>query len=200
MFLAVVGRAGVVGISVPGRLKREEAARAALAAEVAAFGPRFEQFKGAVRDVDRQLVVHRLSRGRPRPPRAGSRSRAASTSSTSRATAAGKGTRDQSARSSTRRRSCTRRRSSRSRIDDKRATFSLPAVPPGVAQPFDVTLPDVAPAAAQKAFFALESSTINFASSTTRKRSRRRTSRHRQAAEIAPPTARRRGRPCRRSC
>ena len=34
------------------RLKREEAARAALAAEVAALGPRFEQFKGAVRDVE----------------------------------------------------------------------------------------------------------------------------------------------------
>ena len=38
------------------RLKREEAARAALAAEVAAFGPRFEQFKDAVRDVNRQLT------------------------------------------------------------------------------------------------------------------------------------------------
>src|SRR3954453_14834829 len=37
------------------RLQREEAARAALAAEVTAFGPRFEQFKGAVRDVGKQL-------------------------------------------------------------------------------------------------------------------------------------------------
>ena len=57
------------------------------------------------------------------------------------------------------------------RIDEHRATFTLPRVPPGIAQPFEVTLPDVAPAAeAKKAFFALDSSTINFASSTTRKR------------------------------
>jgi hypothetical protein len=38
-----------------GRLRREEAARAALATEVAAVGPRFEQFKSAVRDVGKQL-------------------------------------------------------------------------------------------------------------------------------------------------
>ena len=37
------------------RLRREEAARAALAAEVTAFGPRFEQFKAAVRDVGKQI-------------------------------------------------------------------------------------------------------------------------------------------------
>src|SRR5436309_3172716 len=37
------------------RLQREEAARAALAHEVAGFSPRFEQFKGAVRDVGKQL-------------------------------------------------------------------------------------------------------------------------------------------------
>src|SRR3954470_13922400 len=37
------------------RLRREEAARAALATDVAAFGPRFEQFKSAVRDVGKQL-------------------------------------------------------------------------------------------------------------------------------------------------
>ena len=57
------------------------------------------------------------------------------------------------------------------RVDEKRATFTLPKVPPGIAQPFEVTLPDIAPATAQKAFIALESSTINFASSTTSKRS-----------------------------
>src|SRR5262249_10346381 len=39
-----------------GRLRREEAARRALAAEVAAIGPRFEQFKAAVRDVNRELT------------------------------------------------------------------------------------------------------------------------------------------------
>ena len=30
------------------------------------------------------------------------------------------------------------------RIDEHRATFTLARVPPGVAQPFEVTLPDVA--------------------------------------------------------
>src|SRR4051794_6822901 len=37
------------------RLQHEEAARAKLATELAAFGPKFEQFKAAVRDVDRHL-------------------------------------------------------------------------------------------------------------------------------------------------
>jgi hypothetical protein len=56
------------------------------------------------------------------------------------------------------------------RIDERRGTFALTRVPPGVAQPFEVTIADVAPGEAKKAFFALDSSTINFASSTTRKR------------------------------
>ena len=56
------------------------------------------------------------------------------------------------------------------RIDEHRATFALPRVPPGIAQPFEVTLPTWRSPAAKKAFFALDSSTINFASSTTRKR------------------------------
>ena len=42
-------------------------------------------------------------------------------------------------------------------------------MPPGVAQPFEVALPDVAPADAKRAYLALDSSTISFASSTTRK-------------------------------
>jgi hypothetical protein len=56
------------------------------------------------------------------------------------------------------------------RIDEHRGTFALTKVPPAVAQPFEVTVPDVAIADAKKAFVALDSSTINFASSTTRKR------------------------------
>ena len=151
------------------RLKREEAARAALAAEVAAFGPRFEQFKGAVRDVNRQLasnVFHQVDTATAgwQPISGGFYVIDIS------ATAAGKGTRvvgkivnptsvvHEAAQFSI-------------RVDDKRATFTLPKVPPGIAQPFEVTLPDIAPAAVQKAFLALESSTINFASSTTSKRS-----------------------------
>ena len=55
------------------------------------------------------------------------------------------------------------------KIGEHEATFSLPHVPPGVAQPFDVALPDVAPADAKRAYLALASSTISFASSTTRK-------------------------------
>ncbi|HEX4403802.1 MAG TPA: hypothetical protein VH560_03175 [Polyangia bacterium] len=55
------------------------------------------------------------------------------------------------------------------KIGDHRATFTLPKVPPAVAQPFDVALPDVVPAAATRAYVALDSSTISFSSSTTRK-------------------------------
>jgi hypothetical protein len=150
------------------RLQREEAARAALAAEVAAFGPRFEQFKGAVRDVGKQLSTTvfqqvDLAAAGWQPIQGGFYVIDLSLS------AAGKGTKisgkivnptsvvHETAQFSV-------------RIDEHRATFALPRVPPGVAQPFDVTVADVDPAAAKKAFFALDSSTINFASSTTRKR------------------------------
>src|SRR5262245_65611902 len=54
MFVLIVG-ALASSSYLFGRLRREEAQRAALEKEVAAFGPRFEQFKGAVRDVGRQL-------------------------------------------------------------------------------------------------------------------------------------------------
>jgi hypothetical protein len=55
------------------------------------------------------------------------------------------------------------------KIGEHRATFSLPRVPPAIAQPFEVALPDVAPADAKRAYFALDSSTISFSSSTTRR-------------------------------
>jgi hypothetical protein len=55
------------------------------------------------------------------------------------------------------------------KIGEHRATFALPHVPPAVAQPFEVALPDVAPADAKRAYLALDSSTISFSSSTTRK-------------------------------
>jgi hypothetical protein len=150
------------------RLRREEAARAALATEVAAFGPRFEQFKSAVRDVGKQLSTTvfqevDLSAAGWQPIQGGFYVIDLSLA------AAGKGTRivgkivnptsvvHETARFSV-------------RIDEHKATFSLARVPPGVAQPFEVTVPDVAVTDAKKAFVALDSSTINFASSTTRKR------------------------------
>jgi hypothetical protein len=55
------------------------------------------------------------------------------------------------------------------KIGEHKATFVLPHVPPAVAQPFEVALPDVAPADAKRGYLALDSSTISFASSTTRK-------------------------------
>jgi hypothetical protein len=57
------------------------------------------------------------------------------------------------------------------RVGEHRATFTLAHLPPAVAQPFEVTLPEVPAASTRKLFFALDGSTINFASSATRKRS-----------------------------
>jgi hypothetical protein len=150
------------------RVQREEAARAALEGQIAAFGPRFEQFKSAVRDVGKQLsttVFQEVDLGAAgwQPITGGFYVVDLSLA------AAGKGMRisgkivnptsvvHENAQFSV-------------RIDEHRGTFVLTRVPPGVAQPFDVTLADVTPASARKAFFALDSSTINFASSTTRKR------------------------------
>ena len=167
MFVLVAG-ALASSAYLYGRLRREEAARATLATEVAAFGPRFEQFKSAVRDVGKQLsttVFQEVDLAAPgwQPIQGGFYVIDLSMA------AAGKGARitgkvvnptsvvHETAQFSV-------------RIDEHRATFTLPRVPPGVAQPFEVTVPDVAIAEAKKAFVALDSSTINFASSTTRKR------------------------------
>jgi NAD(P)-dependent dehydrogenase (short-subunit alcohol dehydrogenase family) len=150
------------------RLRQEEAARAALATEVAAIGPRFEQFKEAVRGVDRQLratVFQEVDLGS-----AGWQPIAGGFYIIDLAVGpAEKGTRiagkiinptsvvHESAQLSI-------------RVGEQRATFALPKVPPAVAQPFEVTLPEVPPGSAKKAFIALEGSTISFSSSTTRKR------------------------------
>ena len=56
------------------------------------------------------------------------------------------------------------------RASEHRATFTLPHLPPAVAEPFEVTIPDVPPAATRKLFIALDGSTINFSTSATRKR------------------------------
>jgi hypothetical protein len=167
VFLIAVGALGISGYLYQ-RLRQQEGDRAALAAQVAAFGPRFEQFKAAVRDVDRSLsstVFQEVDLAT-----AGWQPIAGGFYLIDVATApAGKGTKitgkvinpttvtHEDARISV-------------RIGTERATFTLPRVPPGVAQPFEVALPGVPPASAKKAFVALDGSTISFASSTTRKR------------------------------
>jgi hypothetical protein len=55
------------------------------------------------------------------------------------------------------------------RIGKSAATINLPRAAPAVALPFEVTLPDVTPADAKKAFIDLESSTISFAATTNGK-------------------------------
>jgi hypothetical protein len=153
------------------RLQHEEAARAKLAGEVAAFGPRFEQFKAAVRDVGKNLsatifqevdlaaqgwqpiaggfYVIDLAAGAAPSPATGTRITGKVINPTS--------VTHESAQISV-------------RIGAERTAFTLARVPPAVAQPFEVTLPNVAPADAHRAYFALDGSTISFASSTTRKR------------------------------
>ena len=59
------------------------------------------------------------------------------------------------------------------RIGKSATTINIPRAVPAVALPFEVTLPDVAPAEAKKAFIELESSTISFAATTTGKSSGR---------------------------
>src|SRR6478735_11546869 len=138
MFLLVAG-ALASSAYLYQRLRREEAARAALAAEVAAFTPRFEQFKSAVRDVGKQLSTTvfqevDLSASGWQPIQGGFYVIDLSLA------AAGKGLRitgkvvnptsvvHESAQFSV-------------RIDEHRGTFALTKVPPSVAQPFEVTVP-----------------------------------------------------------
>jgi hypothetical protein len=135
---------------------------------VSAYGPRFEQFKAAVREVDRHLssTVFQevdLTAAGWQPIVGGFYVIDLAVSP------AGKGTKiggkiinpttvtHEEAKISI-------------RVGNDHATFTLAHVPPAIAQPFEVTLPNVAPADAHKAFVALEGSTISFASTTTRKR------------------------------
>jgi len=167
MFLLVVA-ALASSVVLFRRLQREEAARAALAQEIAGFGPRFDQFKGAVRDVGKQLsktVFQEVDLGAPgwQPIAGGFYVVDLSLASADKgARISGKIVNPTSVVHETAQFSV--------RIDEHRATFSLPRVAPGIAQPFDVVVPDVTPASARRAFIALDSSTINFASSTTRKK------------------------------
>jgi hypothetical protein len=166
MFLLTIGAAGLAAYSyalfIHERTEREQ-----LEKRVGAWDPKFETFKGAVRDIDRHLssVVYQEidlpgSGWQPivggfyvidiavMPQGKGVRIIGKVINPTS-------VTHEQAQLSI--------------KIGEHKATFTLPHVPPAVAQPFEVALPDVAPADAKRAYFALDSSTISFSSSTTRK-------------------------------
>jgi hypothetical protein len=148
--------------------QKDLAARAALEQQIAAFGPRFTEFKDAVRDVDRRLsatVFQEVDLGASGwQPIAGGFYVIDLTSAQ-----AGKGTKISGRVINPT--SVTHEAAQISvRVGDHGATFTLEHMPPGVAVPFDVTLPDVPAATTRKVFFALDGSTINFASSSTRKR------------------------------
>ena len=167
MFLLVAGALGSSAYLFQ-RLKKEEAARAALEPQIAAFGPRFEQFKGAVREVNRELsstVFQEIDLAATgwQPIAGGFYVIDLSVA------AAGKGSKI--AGKIINPTSVTHEQAQfLIRIGEERVGFTLPKVPPAIAQPFEVTLADVAPGAAKKAFVALQGSTISFSSSTTRKR------------------------------
>ena len=148
-------------------LRQQRDERALLAAKVAEWGPKFDTFKGAVRDIDRHLagvVFQEIDL-----PGTGWQPIAGGFYVIDLAvTPQGKGVRVSGKIINPT--SVTHEGAQLSlRIGAHRALFSLPRVPPAVAQPFDVALPDVAPADARRGYLALESSTISFSSSTTRK-------------------------------
>jgi hypothetical protein len=167
VFLIAAAALGAAGYLFK-RLQKEEAARAALEGQVAAFGPRFDQFKAAVRDVNRELsstVFQEIDLAAQgwQPIAGGFYVIDLGVAP------AGKGTKVSGKIINPT--SVTHEQAQfLLRIGETRTGFVLPKVPPAIAQPFDVTLPDVAPGDAKKAFVGLQGSTISFASSTTRKR------------------------------
>jgi len=166
MFLLTVAAAAAAGYSFV-QLKHERDERAELDARIRAWDPRFDAFKGAVRDIERHLstVVYQeidLPGSGWQPIAGGFYVIDLAVSPQ------GKGTKVTGKVINPT--SVTHEDAHLSlKIGDHKATFTLPHVPPAVAQPFEVAVPDVAPADAKRAYFALDSSTISFASSTTRK-------------------------------
>jgi hypothetical protein len=168
VFLLVVGSCGAAAY-LWRQLRRERADRQALARVVADLDPRFEKFKSAVRDVDRRLssTVFQevdLHAGGWQPIAGGFYvidlavgPQGDGVKITGKIINPTSVTHDAVQVSV--------------RIGEHRATFGLAHVPPAVAQTFDVIVAGVPPADARRAYFALESSTISFASATTRKRS-----------------------------
>ena len=166
VFLLVLASLAACGYLYTLRQK-DLAARAALEQQIAAFGPRFTEFKDAVRDVDRRLsatVFQEVDLGASGwQPIAGGFYVIDLTSAQ-----AGKGTKISGRVINPT--SVTHEQAQLSiKIGEHRATFTLPHVPPAIAQPFEVVVPGVAPADAKRAYVALDSSTISFSSTTTRK-------------------------------
>ncbi len=167
MFLLTIGAAAAAAGYTFIQLKHERDERAELEARIASWGPKFDAFKGAVRDIDRHLsgVVYQeidLPGSGWQPIVGGFYViDIAVTPQAKGVKLIGKVINPTSV---------THEQAQLSiKIGEHKATFTLPHVPPAVAQPFEVALPDVAPADAKRAYFALDSSTISFSSSTTRK-------------------------------
>jgi hypothetical protein len=167
VFVLVLGSLGACGY-LYSLLRHEQAARAEMQQQISGFGPRFDQFKDAVRDVDRKLSatvfqeVDLTATGWQ--PIAGG----LYVSDLS-AVPAGKGLRI--AGKIINPTSVTHEGAQLSvRSGEHKVSFTLAHLPPAVAEQFEVTLPDVPAASTHKVFFALDGSTISFATSSTRKR------------------------------
>jgi hypothetical protein len=166
MFLLAFGAAGLAAYTFL-QLQEERNERALLEKKIADWDPKFDAFKNAVRDIDRHLssvVFQEIDL-----PGAGWQPIAGGFYVIDLAvTPHGKGVNVLGKVINPT--SVTHEGAQLSiKIGAHKATFTLPRVPPAVAQPFEVTLPDVLPADARRAYFALDSSTISFSSSTTRK-------------------------------
>jgi hypothetical protein len=166
MFLLTVAAAGLAAYTYL-LLQKERDARTQLEARIAEWGPKFDAFKGAVREVDHHLtsVVYQeieLPGSGWQPIVGGFYVIDLAV------TPQGKGVRVIGKVINPT--SVTHEAAQLSiKIGEHRATFTLPHVPPAIAQPFEVVVPGVAPADAKRAYVALDSSTISFSSTTTRK-------------------------------
>jgi hypothetical protein len=166
MFLLTIGAAGLAAYAYA-LFIHERTEREALEKRVAAWDGKFDGFKGAVRDIERSLssVVYQEIDlpGSGWQPIAGGfyvidlavAPKDKGVKVTGKVINPTSVTHEQAQLSL--------------KIGEHKATFTLPHVPPAVAQPFEVALPDVAPADAKRGYLALDSSTISFSSSTTRK-------------------------------
>jgi hypothetical protein len=166
MFLLVIGAAGLAAYTFL-LLRQEQDERALLEKRITEWGPKFDAFKNAVRDIDRHLsdvVFQQIDL-----PGAGWQPIVGGFYVIDLGVAPdGKGVKITGKIINPT--SVTHEGAQLSlRIGTHKGAFTLPKVPPAIAQPFEVSLPDVAPADAKRAYLALDSSTISFASSSTRR-------------------------------
>lgn len=165
-FLVAVGGVGLAAYTYS-LLVHERLERAALEKRVSEWEPKFEKFKDAVRDVDKHLssVVYQEID----VPGAGWQPIVGGFYVIDLALSAG----DKGAKVMGKIINPTsvihENAHFSMRVGEKKGTFVLPRVPPGVAQSFEVTVPEVAATELKRAYLALDASTISFASSTTRK-------------------------------